>query len=252
MNLPSMLMPLLFLSFFMNGVFIGVGYLEAPSNPYGTFSAATYGSTFKDVYTRIKSINPNYKIVMMANNQTWYNNVKATASEGGVLYFDAIDYHNYPSTNVGWDLYYARNDDNIFGSFGQIDAGVEKILGEANIPWPNFPTYSTSLGSGLALLNGFLKLAQNDEYSSVIMWPSQWPSNSTTYNSFNPSGKSFGWFDQDAWYDSKSTKRLNGPMLAEMIAQKTLPSRLADRKATANFHIFLLIGKHYLMPNSIL
>lgn len=202
--------------------------MEAPSNPYGTFSAATYGSTFKDVFTRIKSINPNYKIVMMANNRTWYNNVKATASEGGVLYFDAIDYHNYPSTNVGWDLYYARNDDNIFGSFGQIDAGVEKILGEANIPWPNFPTYSTSLGSGLALLNGFLKLAQNDEYSSVIMWPSQWPSHSTTYNSFNPSGKSFGWFDQDAWYDSKSTKRLNGPMLAEMIAQKTVLSHKVD------------------------
>lgn len=198
--------------------------MEAPSNPYGTFSAATYGSTFKDFYTRIKSINPNYKIVMLANNMTWYNNVKATASEGGVLYFDAIDYHNYPNNNVGWDLYYNRNDDNIFGSFGTIDPGIEKILGEANIPWPNFPTYSTSLGSGLALLNGFLKLAQNDEYSSVIMWPSQWPSNSTAYNSFNPSGKSFGWFDQDAWYDSKTTKRLNGPMLAEMIAQKNVLS----------------------------
>lgn len=202
--------------------------MEAPSNPYGTFSAAVYGSTFKDVYTRVKAINPNYKIVMMANNKTWYNNVKTAASENGKLYFDAIDYHNYPSSNVGWDLYYARSDDNIFGSFGAIDPGVEKILGESNIPWPNFPTYSTSLGSGLALLNGFLKLAQNDEYSSVIMWPSQWPSNGTTYNAFNPSGKSFGWFDQDAWYDSKTAKRLNGPMLAEMITQKSVLSRKVD------------------------
>lgn len=206
--------------------------MEAPSNPYGTFPPAVYGSIFKDFYTVIKNVNENYKIVMMANNRNWYNNVKATASEGGKLYFDAIDYHNYPGTGVGWDPYFTRNDDNIFGSFGQIDDGIEKILGEANIPWPNFPTYSTSLGSGLALLNGFLKLAQNDEYSSVIMWPSQWPSNSTTYNSFNPSGKSFGWFDQDAWYDRKETKRLNGPMLAEMIAQKTTLSHKVENSSS--------------------
>ncbi len=193
---------------------------QAPSCPYGTFTAEEYGKAFPDFYEAIKEVSPSYKLVMQIESTKQYNEIKKYAVKDGKYCFDAVDKHVYNSNDVGWEGYYNRKDDDVFKTDITVDAGIEKIMGECNVPWPNFPTYSTNLGAALCLVNGFAKLAQDDEYSSIIMWPSQWASDDTMYNAFNPTGKSFGWFDQNAWYDGKETKRLNGPVLAEMMAQK--------------------------------
>lgn len=193
---------------------------QSPSCPYGTFTAQEYGMAFPDFYEVIKSVDPSYKLVMQIESTNQYNEIKKYAVKDGKYCFDAVDKHIYNSNNVGWEGYYRRTDDDVFRTDITVDPGIEKIMGECNVPWPNFPTYSTNLGAALCLVNGFAKLAQDDEYSSVIMWPSQWSSDDTMYNAFNGTGKSFGWFDQNAWYNGKETKRLNGPVLAEMMTQK--------------------------------
>ena len=193
---------------------------QAPSCPYGTFTPEEYGKAFPDFYEAIKAVNPSYKLVMQIESTDQYNKIKQYAMKDGKYCFDAVDKHVYNSNGVGWEGYYNRTDDDVFHTDIVVDPGIEKIMGECNVPWPNFPTYSTNLGAALCLVNGFVKLAQDDQYSSVIMWPSQWSSDDTMYNAFNPTGKSFGWFDQNAWYDGKETKRLNGPVFAEMMTQK--------------------------------
>lgn len=187
---------------------------------YGGISAAKYGALFPDFYDIVKSANRNFKLILVhQENATSWNNTAEAAAAGK---YDGVDDHQYPRPN-GWSNYYARNDDNIYsnGFGGSTPSDKIKIMGECNLPWPNFPEYSTGLGSSLALLNGFLDLANDNYYSSVIMWPSHWPTSATTANVGNASQPG-GWFDTDAWYGEKQTERFTGPEYAEMIAQNTV------------------------------
>lgn len=194
---------------------------------YGGISAETYGSLFPSFYEIIKSVNPNYKLILVhQEGATSWNNAAEAAANGC---YDGVDDHQYPRPN-GWSNYYARNDDDIFsnGFGGTTPNDKIKIMGECNLPWPNFPAYSYTLGSAIALLNGFLDLANDDYYSSIIMWPSHWPTSATTAN-VGSASLPVGWFDTDAWYYDKDTSRLNGPAYAEMIAQKNV----LDKKVTS-------------------
>lgn len=195
---------------------------------YGGISAAAYGSLFPSFYEIIKGVNPNYKLILVhQEGATAWNNSAEAAANG---YYDGVDDHQYPRPN-GWANYYARNDDNIFsnGFGGNTPEDKIKIMGECNLPWPNFPAYGTNLGASIALLNGLLDLANDDYYSSVITWPSHWPTSATTAN-VGGANNPVGWFDLNAWYDDKATIRFNGPAYAQMIAQKNV----LDKKVTSS------------------
>lgn len=194
---------------------------------YGGIPAGAYGALFEDFYNIIKAVNPNYKLLLVhEGGAAAWNNAAEAAANG---FYDGVDDHQYPRPN-GWANYYARNDDKIFsnGVGGTTPADKIKIMGECNLPWPNFPAYGTNLGASLALLNGFLGLADDDYYHSIITWPSHWPTGATTAN-VGAASKPVGWFDTDAWYYDKKPVRLSGPAYAQMIAQ----SAVLDRKVAA-------------------
>lgn len=187
---------------------------------YGGIPASTYGALFPDFYEIIKSVNPNYKLLLVhEGGAAAWNNAAEAATQG---YYDGVDDHQYPRPN-GWSNYYNKNDDSIFsnGVGGSTPSDKIKIMGECNLPWPNFPAYSYTLGSSIALLNGFLDLAYDDYYSGIITWPSHWPTSNTTAN-VGSAALPVGWFDTDAWYNSKETVRFNGPIYAEMIAGESV------------------------------
>lgn len=204
---------------------------------YGGIPAATYGALFEDFYNIIKAVNPNYKLLLVHQGgaAAWNNGAEAAANG----FYDGVDDHQYPRPN-GWANYYARNDDKIFsnGVGGTTPADKIKILGECNLPWPNFPAYGTNLGSSIALLNGFLGLANDDYYHSLISWPSHWPTGATTAN-VGAASKPVGWFDTDAWYYNKETVRFNGPAYAQMIAQAAvLDQKVATTSSNAKIRTF--------------
>lgn len=202
------------------------------SNKYGEIPAKYYGNLFKEFQAIIKSVNPNYKLVLQHAPEGWvkWNNEAEQYAAG---YFDAYDDHQYYF--IDWNNYYDKNDDNFFSS-GKVINGVESLMGECNLGWTNktWPHqwddgHVRDLGGALALLNAFLDIINKDSYDQILTWPSHYPSNdSVDVETLNP----FGWFNLDEWDINNETSRITGPMIAHMIVNQNILNK--NVKATSN------------------
>ncbi|MBR0093194.1 MAG: hypothetical protein IJP92_16020, partial [Lachnospiraceae bacterium] len=66
---------------------------------YGGIPATTYGALFPDFYEIIKSVNPNYKLLLVhEGGAAAWNNAAEAATQG---FYDGVDDHQYPRPN-GW------------------------------------------------------------------------------------------------------------------------------------------------------